>query len=112
MTQHWERILTLWTLQPICQNLQVTKSQELLTWYLRESGDFGNGSWAGTYEVTTLIAKQGFMCSSPVGQLIGDTFVDPVDFLVLPTKSLCCALLPVPTVPSCLTHDTTEPERL
>lgn len=60
--------------------------------------------------VITLILKQGFTCTSPVGQLIVDTFVNPVDFLVLPTKDLCCALLPTPAAPSCLLHDVTEPE--
>lgn len=93
----------------MCQNLLVIKSQEILIWYPRGSEDLGNGSWPGTY-VVTLIAKQGFVCSSPVGHLIADTFVNLVDFPVLPTKGLCCAFLCAPTMTSSLMHDTGEPE--
>lgn len=39
MTPHLEGFLTLLTLQPICQNLQVAKSQDILSWSLRQSRD-------------------------------------------------------------------------
>lgn len=61
--------------------------------------------------VAALIALQGFACSSPVGQFILDLFVVPLDFLVLPIKELCCALLLALAVPSCLLHNLAEPVR-